>query len=79
MFTSMAWRRQPSGLRKPSDQYLPAAVGFTRTYRTFSTFEYEADKMLWENNSFLGLVYLFVGLAAAPRRRLGPAAVTTFP
>ena len=57
---------------RPDDLYLLVAVGFTGTYTTFSTFEYEADKMLWEGNSLLGWTYLFAsvffGLAAV---RLG--------
>ena len=48
------------------------AVGFTGAYTTFSTFEYESDKMLREGDGFLGLTYIavsvFLGLAAV---RLG--------
>ncbi len=51
---------------------LMLAVGFTGAYTTFSTFEYESDKMLREGDGFLGLTYVFasvfLGLAAV---RLG--------
>jgi CrcB protein len=51
---------------------LMLAVGFVGAYTTFSTFEYESDKMLREGDSFLGWTYIFlsvfVGLAAV---RLG--------
>jgi len=47
---------------------LMLAVGFTGAYTTFSTFEYESDKMLREGDGFLGLTYIFasvfLGLAA---------------
>ena len=50
------------------DLRLMLAVGFTGAYTTFSTFEYESDKMLRDNSWFLGLTYLFgslfVGLVA---------------
>jgi fluoride exporter len=35
------------------------AVGFTGAYTTFSTFEYESDKMLREGDGFLAMTYLF--------------------
>lgn len=51
---------------------LMIAVGFTGAYTTFSTFEYESDKLLRDADGFLGLTYIFVsvflGLAAV---RLG--------
>jgi CrcB protein len=48
---------------------LMLAIGFTGAYTTFSTFEYESDKMLRENAGFLGLTYIFASLS------LGLAAV----
>jgi fluoride exporter len=57
---------------QPDDLYLMIAVGFTGAYTTFSTFEYESEKMLRERDSFLGVTYIlasmFVGLLAV---RLG--------
>jgi fluoride exporter len=47
---------------------LMLAVGFVGAYTTFSTFEYESNKMLSEGDGFLGLTYVFasvfLGLAA---------------
>ena len=52
--------------------HLLVAVGFTGTYTTFSTFEYEAHRFIEDSESLKGFVYLFaslfVGLAAV---RLG--------
>ena len=60
---------------------LMLAVGFVGAYTTFSTFEYESDKMLREGDGFLGLTYVFasvfLGLAAVRSRRLSrPPTVT---
>jgi fluoride exporter len=43
----------------PDDLRLMLAVGFTGAYTTFSTFEYESDKMLREGDGFLAMIYLF--------------------
>jgi fluoride exporter len=51
---------------------LMLAVGFVGAYTTFSTFEYESDKLLREGEGLLGWTYIFlsvfIGLAAV---RLG--------
>ena len=38
------------------------AIGFTGAYTTFSTFEYESEKMLREGDGFLGTTYLFASV-----------------
>ena len=51
-----------SGWLRPDDLRLMLAIGFTGAYTTFSTFEYESDKMLREGDGFLGTTYLFASV-----------------
>lgn len=67
--TLLTGRLSPeNGWLRPDDLRLLLAVGFTGAYTTFSTFEYESEKMLREGDGFLGMTYLFgsvfLGLAA---------------
>ena len=50
------------GWLRPDDLRLMLAVGFTGAYTTFSTFEYESEKMLREGDGFLGVTYLFASV-----------------
>jgi CrcB protein len=54
------------------DLRLMVAVGFTGAYTTFSTFEYESQRLLRDGDGLLGMTYLFgsvfLGLVAV---RLG--------
>jgi fluoride exporter len=53
---------------RPEDVQLLVAVGFTGAYTTFSTFEFEADKLWRDGHGLLSLAYLatsvVLGLAA---------------
>jgi CrcB protein len=57
---------------RPDDLRLLVAVGFTGSYTTFSTFEYETHHMLKDGDSLLAILYIgasvFLGLLAV---RLG--------
>lgn len=44
------------------DLRLMVAVGFTGAYTTFSTFEYESDRLLRDGNGMLGMTYLFASV-----------------
>jgi fluoride exporter len=48
-----------SGWLRPDDLRLMIAVGFTGSYTTFSTFEYEAHGLLRDGDGLLGMTYLF--------------------
>ncbi len=56
------WRIHPDDLR------LMVAVGFTGAYTTFSTFEYESDKLIRDENYLAAATYIavsvFLGLIA---------------
>jgi CrcB protein len=56
------WRIRPEDLR------LMVAVGFTGAYTTFSTFEYESDKLLRDGDNLAAASYIagsvFLGLLA---------------
>ena len=51
-----------NGWLRPDDLRLMLAVGFTGAYTTFSTFEYESDKMLREGDGFAGMTYIFASV-----------------
>ena len=51
-----------NGWLRPDDLRLMLAVGFTGAYTTFSTFEYESEKMLREGDGLLGTTYLFASV-----------------
>ena len=57
---------------RPDDLRLLVAVGFTGAYTTFSTYEYESQKLLGDGDGFKGMTYMlgsvFFGLLAV---RLG--------
>jgi len=46
----------------PDDLRLMLAVGFTGAYTTFSTFEYEAQELLRDEDSWQGLIYIFASV-----------------
>ena len=51
-----------NGWLRPDDLRLMLAIGFTGAYTTFSTFEYESEKMLREGDGFFGMTYLFASV-----------------
>jgi fluoride exporter len=57
-----------SGWLRPDDLRLLVAIGFTGSYTTFSTFEYEAHGLLGDGDGLAGAAYValsvFVGLVA---------------
>jgi len=59
---------QEDGWLRADDLRLLVAVGFTGSYTTFSTFEYEAHNLLDDGAGLLGVTYLvgsmFLGLVA---------------
>ncbi len=69
-FTTLMRVRLPQGVGwfSADDLKLLFAVGFTGAYTTFSTFEYEASKLLRDQSIMAGMTYLFtsvfLGLAA---------------
>jgi CrcB protein len=62
---------------RPDDLRLMVAVGFTGAYTTFSTFEYESDKLLRDGDNLAAAAYIagsvFLGLLAV---RLGARLAT---
>ena len=48
-----------SGWLRPDDLRLMIAVGFTGSYTTFSTFEYESHGLLRDGDGLTGMTYLF--------------------
>ncbi len=54
-FTENSWLRA-------DDLRLLVAVGFTGTFTTFSTFEFEAENLLRDGDGLLGTVYLFASV-----------------
>jgi CrcB protein len=50
------------GWLNADDLKLMVSIGFTGAYTTFSTFEYEADGLIRENDGFLGLTYIFASV-----------------
>ena len=74
-FSTLLSQRYLAGASKwlrPEDLQLLVAVGFTGAYTTFSTFEFEADKLWRDGHGLLSFTYLassvVFGLAAV---RLG--------
>jgi CrcB protein len=55
VFSEKSWLRA-------DDLRLLIAVGFTGAYTTFSTFEYEANKLIDDGDGFAGLTYIFASL-----------------
>jgi CrcB protein len=47
---------------RADDLRLMVAVGFTGAYTTFSTFEYESDKLLRDGDGLLGTAYIFASV-----------------
>ena len=47
---------------RADDLRLMVAVGFTGAYTTFSTFEYESDRLLRDGDRLLGTTYLFASV-----------------
>ena len=50
-----------SWLRK-DDLHLMIAVGFTGAYTTFSTFEYESQRLLRDGDGLAGMTYMFASV-----------------
>jgi fluoride exporter len=46
----------------PDDLRLMLTVGFTGAYTTFSTFEYESQELLRDENGWRGLTYIFASV-----------------
>jgi CrcB protein len=47
---------------RSDDLRLMIAVGFTGAYTTFSTFEYETDRLLRDGDGLLGMAYIFASV-----------------
>jgi CrcB protein len=66
------WNIPSSALLQREDLHLLVAVGFTGSYTTFSTFQFESHKLLGAGDSLLSAAYVagsvFLGLLAV---RLG--------
>jgi CrcB protein len=71
---ALRWQDSPGAWLRKEDINLLIAVGFTGAYTTFSTFEFEAAKILRDGSGLLGTIYIagsvFLGLLAV---RLGIA------
>jgi CrcB protein len=61
--TVLAERLPPGGWLHPDDLRLLVAMGFTGAYTTFSTFEYDTDRMIREDAGFAGMLYLLGSVA----------------
>jgi CrcB protein len=53
------WLAGPGSWLRADDLRLMVAVGFTGAYTTFSTFEYESDKLFRDGEGLLAMTYLF--------------------
>ena len=52
----------PGAWLKADDLRLLIAVGFTGAFTTFSTFEYESDKLIRDGDGFAGTTYLIASV-----------------
>lgn len=61
-FTTVLSERLPPGATGwlgPDDLRLMVVIGFTGAFTTFSTYEYESQKMLQDGDALLSMIYLF--------------------